>query len=123
MLGVAEAEVEVPTATLFEEAEPGAREPDVRLAGATAEDLDVLPAERMADAGTEGLRDGFFGGEARCQVGCRRLEGEAVRDFGGAKNAFQEAFAEPLMGGLDSVDLDDVDADAEDHAAATIPPA
>jgi hypothetical protein len=87
-------------------------EEDERLAGFFAADFDVLPAELGADAGAEGFGHGFFGGKAGGEKWGGVFVGEAVSDFGGVENAFEEAGAMSLVGGGDALDFDDVYAGA-----------
>ena len=114
-VGMAEAEVQGAGVHLLEQKFAGVVEDDVGLAGFFAADFHVLPAKLAADAGAEGFGDGFLGGEASGEKGGRFLVGKAVRDFFGAEDALQKAFAEFFVRGANAFDFDDVNADAEDH--------
>lgn len=86
-------------------------------AGELADNLEFEPGDAEADAGAEGLGAGFFGGKA----GGKALGGfalaQAVCLFRGGIDTIEEAGPVTLDGAMDAVNLDQVDAGADDHAS------
>ena len=80
---------------------------DGRLAGRQPFDLDVAPAD-TADAQAEHLRDRLLG---RPSTGHRLGPVADVAALGVGQHPPREAGTEPLQGGPDPGDLDDVDAE------------
>lgn len=91
-------------------------EADAGASAGLADDLDFEPVDSATDAGAEGFGAGLLGGEAgRKAFGCVALS-HAVGLFGGGEDTVQEALSEAVEGLLDSVDFDQIDATADDHA-------
>jgi hypothetical protein len=65
-----------------------------------------------SDAGPQGLAGRFFGGEAHCQGFGTTA---AFEYFQIGEDAFQEAFAVPVQGGLDARDFDQIDSGFQQH--------
>ena len=76
-------------------------------------DFDVLPGEVCANAGSERLRNGFFGGESGGVRGDGVCEGGAVGLFACGEESVEEGFAVAFDGGAEAVDFNEVEADAE----------
>ena len=79
--------------------------------------LDLKPVDALADAGAEGLGSRFLGGKARGEAFRRPSLAQAVGLFRGGEDAVQEALSEALEGLLDSGNLDQIDASADNHPA------
>ena len=86
---------------------------NIRFAGFLPAYFHVLPAQLPADAGAEGLRDGFFSGKTRRQKWAGGFVREAVGEFGGAKNSLQKPVAEFFTGRFNALHFDDVNAGTE----------
>jgi len=93
--------------------------PTVELDGWAAtrltHDLNLEPADAMADTCTQSFRTSFLGGKTGCQTLCGIAFTQAIRLLGRGVDAIQEALTKPLNGLLDSGDLDEVDAATDDH--------
>ena len=114
---MADAEVDEVAAAFPEQVESLAVQHHVRLAGVVLGHLHVVPAELGADAGAERLGDRLLGGEPRGQKRRGILVPQAVLNLGGEQDAPGKPLAESLVRGADALDLDDVDASAENHSA------
>src|SRR5471032_2092666 len=106
---------------LFQPRQGAAGQRDRRLAAPEVDHAHVAPEDAAAKAGAERLRAGLFGSEALGVA--RRASGATLRALllGRGENALDEPVAEPGERLLDAPDVDQVVADADDHAAA--PPA
>lgn len=76
------------------------------------EDFEVVPAEVGAKTGTERFRDGLFSGEAARKVGNRILVFVAVILLAAGKEAVEEVGAVPVDAEPDSLDFNEVAAEA-----------
>jgi len=84
------------------------------LAGET-DDLDVVPGDAVAQAGSDGLEAGFFGGKAGGQAFGGVGLGQAIAELFRGKNTAKEALPKALYGGLDPGDFGDVNSCAYNH--------
>jgi len=111
--GVTETEMNDAAAPFAQEGLAFAMQDHERFAGSLAADFHVLPAQLPSDPGAEGLRDGFFSGKTRRQKWAGGFVGEAVGQFGGAKNSSQKPIAEFFAGRFNALHFDDVNAGTE----------
>ena len=90
-----------------------------RLAAGQVDDADVAPEHAAVEAGAQRLGAGLLGGVA-ARVGFRAVAHgarSAARSIGG-EHARDEALAEAVERALDAPDVDQVAAEADDHARA-----
>src|SRR3989442_15415980 len=71
------------------------------LAAFLASDFHVLPAKLRANAGSKGLGNGFFGGEARGQKWRGHVVRKTIADLVGMQNALEESLPKTLVRSLD----------------------
>src|SRR5882672_678085 len=87
-----------------------------RLARGQVDDAEVAPEHAGAEAGAERLRAGLLGSEALGVAGGAVGAAVGFLLLGLREDAIGEAGAEARQRPLDAADIDDVAADAEDHA-------
>jgi hypothetical protein len=76
-------------------------------------DVDVAPAHRFANAGTECFGDGFFPSETRGQMARRKFHRHRILNFAIGENAMKKAFAEAVDRVLDARAFHQVNTNAE----------
>jgi hypothetical protein len=113
--GVAEADQERPGISLCEKGLAGSVEHDEGLAGIPMDYFYIMPAQLPSDAGAKGFGDGFFSGEPGGDMQSWFSKLLAILDFAGEQNPLQESFSELGQDLLDALDLDQINADTEDH--------
>ncbi len=103
--GVADGDEEVGVVEALLE---GFFEVDDGFAEVVVENFDVVPRDFGAEAGAEGLDNGFFGGEAARKVGDGVFEFIAVVLFALGEEAVEEMKAVPVDALAHPFDFDDV---------------
>ena len=83
-------------------------EVDDGFAEIVVEDFDVVPGDFGAEAGAEGLGNGFFGGKTARKVGDGIFEFIAVILLALGEEAIEEVLAVPLDALAHPLDFDDV---------------
>ena len=79
------------------------------------EDFHIGPGDLSAPAGAEDFEDGFFGGEASCEVDVGGgLVAEAVELFGGGEAAVEEVVGVVEVEARDACDFDDIHTMSDD---------
>jgi hypothetical protein len=79
--------------------------------------LNVLPPHVPAQTRSQGFHKGFLGSETHCIAGVRWMLCAAVLLFNVGVDPRHKALASPHDDLLDTLDLDEVDANAVDHGA------
>ena len=86
------------------------------LAGVVGDDFDIVKGNSLDEACAEGFDDGFFSGPASGEADGDVTMLSSVLKFVWCEAAFAEVRAVSFQHGADAGDIDDIGADADDHA-------
>jgi hypothetical protein len=113
--GVAQGKVDYPATEGIQEDLPFPVQDNEGLAGILPANFHVMPAQGGANAGAESLGDCFLPRKTRGDKRAGRFMGQTISQFVRAQDAPNETVSMFFAGRFDSVNLDDVNAGAEDQ--------
>ena len=114
MFGVTESDQGRSDAALYGKLLRGSRKNQKRFATLFFPNVDIAPAHRLANPGTERFCHRFLACETRSQMTRREFHRHRIFDLAIGKNAVQKAISESIDGMLNAHAFDQIDTDAQD---------